>query len=664
MAKIVTKFKYLKPDRKQSAGGYAKYIATREGVEKIDDSKKFAPVTVKQQKLIEKLVKDFPDSVKSLEYQDYLAKKTIGTASEYILHTIEENSYEIAGRETYAKYIATRPRAEKFGRHGLFTNNGVPVSLTKVQYELNKHKGNIWTAVISLRREDAERLDFNRGERWRDMLRTQTEAMASNFKIDIKNLRWYAAFHNESHHPHVHLIVYSTNSKEGYLTEQGIENLRSAFAREIFAQDLVSIYARQTESRDKLRADSKSLVAEIVSQINSGEYDNPTVEKLLRQLSDKLSRISGKKQYGYLKADVKDIVDNIIIELSKDERISKLYDIWYEHREEVLRTYTDTLPKRISLVDNDTFKPIKNHVIREALEIESGSLYDEEFDSSADTTVSFLETVPEEPLVDAELTGYGFDLEYLKAAAENENTWAMYCLGKELLLGKNLPKDVSQGFDWLVKAMNSGNQYAKYLLAKEYLSGENIPRYPDIAVRLLEELSADNFEYAEYRLGKLYYQGEDTPQDISKAVYHLERAFSVGNRYAAYQLGKIYLNELQDTDKAVFYLKAVAEEGDPYAQYQLGKLYLYGNGVEKDVALAYEYLIESAKNGNPYAMQLLNSHRKGRGTSVAMCSMSLLHHLSRIIQNQIEQNRRRRKIKTDRKTRQKIDDKKFGLGLH
>ena len=161
-----------------------------------------------------------------------------------------------------------------------------------------------------------------------------------------------------------------------------------------------------------------------------------------------------------------------------------------------------------------------------------------------------------------------------------------------------------------------------------------------------------------------YYQGDDIPQDISQAVYHFERAFAVGNEYAAYQLGKIFLNEINDTDKAVYYLKAAAEKGNAYAQYQLGKLYLFGNGVEKDVELAYEYLIESAKNGNPYALQLLNSHSKGRGASVAMCSMSLLHHLSRIIQNRIEQNRRGRKVKTDRKTRQKIDDKKFGLGLH
>ena len=968
MARIVTKFKYLKPNRKQSAGGYVKYIATREGVEKIDDSKKFAPVTVKQQVLIGKLLKDFPDTADSFEYQDYLNNRTIGTAFEFISRAIEDNSYEIAGRKTYAKYIATRPRAEKIERHGLFTDDGVVIALSKVQEEIDSHKGNIYTAIISIRREDAERLGYNTGARWRDMLRTQTDVLSDNLHIPRENLKWYAAFHNESHHPHVHLIAYSKVPTEGYLAESGVDKLRSAFAREIFAQDLVSIYARQTESRDKLRADSKSLVAEIVSQINRGDYDNPTVEKLLRQLSDKLSRVSGKKQYGYLKAEVKDIVDNIIIELSKDERIANLYDIWYEQREEVLRTYTDTLPERIPLVDNDTFKPIKNHVIAEALKIESGSLYDEEFDSPADSTVSVLETVPDEPMVDTESAdfdeldkrvfanrswwtkeykqarrylygnkkvkpdfkkarelllletekgngfamhdlakmyldglgvpndessaeeyfakvlrafldklpsekkpaymqyrigkmyqqGYGTEqdyteaalwfqksvdlgnqyaayslaslyyygngveqdyhrafelyrfaaekgnayaqyqlaqmlnegigtakdissarewykkayngflaiekdmaddklyyrlgqmnlngigtevnldnarmyfemadklkntnatfglgklylredyseynplkavdylekaadsgnsyaqfllgklylqgdiigqnsnlaLKYLSAAAENENVGAMYYLGKELLLGEKLPKNVSEGFDWLVKAMDSGNQYAKFLLAKEYLSGENIPRYPDIAVQLLEELSADNFEYAEYLLGKLYYQGDDIPQDINRAVYHFERAFAVGNEYASYQLGKIYLNDIHDTNKAIFYLKAAAEKENTYAQYQLGKIYLYGNGVAKNNELAYEYLIESAKNGNPYALQLLNSHSKGRGASVAMCSMSLLHHLSRIIQNRIVQNRRGRKVKTDRKTRQKIDDKKFGLGLH
>lgn len=199
MARLVTKFKYLKPNRKVSAGGYAKYIATRDGVEKIDNSQKFAPVTVKQKKLIDKIRKDFPDSKEMFEYADYLEKQNEGSASDFISRVIEDYAYEISGRKAYSNYIATRPRAERFGSHGLFTDDGVQVQLSKESEELDKHKGNIWTAIISIRREDAERLGFNKGSRWRDMLRTQTEVLAKNLKIPLSNLRWYASFHNESH---------------------------------------------------------------------------------------------------------------------------------------------------------------------------------------------------------------------------------------------------------------------------------------------------------------------------------------------------------------------------------------------------------------------------------------------------------------------------------
>ena len=268
MAKLVTKFKYLKPNRKVSAGGYAKYIATREGVEKIDNSQKFAPITAKQKNLIEKILKDFPDSRDMFEYADYIEKQNVGSASDFISRVMEDYAYEISGRKAYADYIATRPRAERFGSHGLFTDDGVQVQLSKVTEELDNHKGNIWTAIISIRREDAERLGFNTGARWRDMLRTQTEALAKNLKIPMQNLRWYAAFHNESHHPHVHLIAYSTVENEGYLTQKGVENLRSSFAKDIFQQDLMSVYEKQTEHRNKLRAEAKDIVEDLVSKIN------------------------------------------------------------------------------------------------------------------------------------------------------------------------------------------------------------------------------------------------------------------------------------------------------------------------------------------------------------------------------------------------------------
>lgn len=206
MAKLITKFKYLKPAARQSVGGYAKYIATREGVEKVDDTFKTDPSTEKQKKLIERILRDFPDSNSMLEYEDYLKEPTLGNASEFITRALEDNANEALNTKTYADYIATRPRAERFGSHGLFTDDGVRVKLEDVSRELNEYEGNVWTVIISLRREDAERLGFNSGERWRDMLRTQTETIAKNFKIPVEDLKWYAAFHNESHHPHVHLI--------------------------------------------------------------------------------------------------------------------------------------------------------------------------------------------------------------------------------------------------------------------------------------------------------------------------------------------------------------------------------------------------------------------------------------------------------------------------
>ena len=387
MARLVTKFKYLKPNRKVSAGGYAKYIATREGVEKIDDTKKFAPATEKQKNLIEKILKDFPDSKDMFEYADYLEKQNQGSASDFISRVMEDYAYEISGRKAYADYIATRPRAERFGSHGLFTDDGIQVQLSKVAEELNNHKGNIWTAIISIRRENAERLGFNTGTRWRDMLRTQTEALAKNLKIPIQNLRWYAAFHNESHHPHVHLIAYSTVENEGYLTQKGVENLRSSFAKDIFQQDLLCVYEKQTEHRDKLRAEARYVVDDLVSKINSEIDINSSIQQKLLELAHRLSKTSGKKVYGYLKPDVKALVDFIVEELASDDRIAKLYDLWYEQKENTIKTYTDEVPDRIPLAQNKEFKSIKNAIIKEALKLKL-----------AEDEVEEIENADEEPV--------------------------------------------------------------------------------------------------------------------------------------------------------------------------------------------------------------------------------------------------------------------------
>ena len=352
MARLVTKFKYLK-----HAGRYAKYIATREGVEKLDDSKRFLPATEKQKALVQKILRDFPDSSHSLEYEDYLRAQTQGVASEFIARSLEENAAELLHRSAYADYIALRPRAQRFGAHGLFTDDGVAVQLSKVEAELNAHKGNVYTAIISLRREDAQRLGFDSGKRWRDFLRGHTQALSESLKIPLQHLRWYAAFHDEGNHPHVHLIAYGADPREGYLSRQGVNRLRSSLARDIFAQELLCLYEEQTQRRDGL----KQAAAELVQS-----DENPKIEALLTSLASRLPKVRGKKQYAYLPVPEKRLVDAVVDALSKDARITALYDSWCQSREKLLHIYDESAQERRPFSQNETFRSIKNQIIQEA----------------------------------------------------------------------------------------------------------------------------------------------------------------------------------------------------------------------------------------------------------------------------------------------------------
>lgn len=729
MAKLITKFKYLKPSDRQSVGGYAKYIATREGVEKVDDTFKNDPPTEKQKKLIDKILHDFSDSKDMLEYEDYLKEPTLGNASEFISRVLEDNAHKAAGVKTYADYIATRPRAERFGSHGLFTDDGVRVKLEDVSKELNEYDGNVWTVIISLRREDAERLGFNSGERWRDMLRTQTEAIANSFKIPVEDLKWYAAFHNESHHPHVHLMVYSSERAKPYLTQKGILNLRSAFAKDIFADDLLSVYEKQTEHRNALRSQSRDVIAEIVSRINGDAYDNPVLENKLLELADRLSKTNGKKQYGYLKADVKAIVNGIVSELASAGRIAALYDLWYVQREDVIRTYTEELPERIPLVDNPEFKSIKNVVIQEALNITADRLIADEQDEQAenDSEVSEPDTDEVEKqeytpaprsvqrsrmwqlyrnakeLLDRENDAYDpntavdllikaaglgcgvakyrlgkmflrgkdvpkntvYALRWLEESVSEGNQYAEYLLGKTLLRDDDVEQDLLRAEDLLRRSSNQGNRYASYTLGKTLLNGELLLQDIPEAIRLLTDSADKGCAAAQYQMGKLLYRGEVIQQDVTRAIDYLEKAAGQKNPYAAYLAGKIRLTEaeVKDVLRAIRYFETAAENGNDYAEYQLGKIYLYGKKVERDDEKAIAYLSAAAEHGNPYAEQLLHSIRSNRNWSAALGAIRLLHHLSRMIQNQLDDEKKGKAGGIDRKLKRKIDEKKQAQGL-
>ena len=244
MPRIIMKSPYIKPNSKTHIGNYVPYIATRDGVEKADNTQKFMEATERQKQIIKKLLSDYPDSKDLYEYQDYLDNPNRGNADELILRIAETHAELFGDREKYVSYIAQRPRVEKVSSHGLFTDDGVPIVLSDVQKEVAESKSNVWTHIISLKREDAERLGYNNAKAWMNLIRSQRNMIAENMKIAPENFRWYEAFHNEGHHPHVHMIAYSTKPNEAYLTEKGIESIKSNLAKVIFRQDLISIYQK------------------------------------------------------------------------------------------------------------------------------------------------------------------------------------------------------------------------------------------------------------------------------------------------------------------------------------------------------------------------------------------------------------------------------------
>ena len=496
MARLILKSPYLKPGGKKSPGGHLRYIATREGVEMAEDTSRHLPATVEQQKQITRLLKKYPDSKDSYEYQDYADNATRGNADAFISSVLELYG-DAPQRDVYLKYIDERP-----GSNGLFTDEGVPIVLSQVQKEMDEHPGNIWIHIISLHREDAERLGYNTPEAWMHLLRSQRNRIAQQMKIAPENFRWYAAFHNSGNHPHVHMMAYSVDPNEAYLSAKGIETIKSNLAQDIFRQDLLQIYQKQSDLRNELRQESRDRITEIVDAINHGSFDNPQIQMMLVQLADRLAKTKGKKQYGYLNATTKKLVDAIVTDLTGDSRIRELYSLWYEQKEDVLRTYTNKMPERIPLEQQKEFKAIRNTVVQAALTInlppEVLPLSDpvpprvDFVDDGSDVYPKAAESlrVPEcapDPEIEeffheAAIRGsvdavYGVGKQYLKTdiqkaismfelAAEQGNSYAEYQLGKIYCFGQGVPQDLEVGMDWLKASANHGNENASVLLEK------------------------------------------------------------------------------------------------------------------------------------------------------------------------------------------------------
>ena len=633
MSQLIVTSRYLKSGNQKNRTkrrNYTKYIATRETVE--IRSQKFvdrnANATKNQKQLINDLINDFPESKRYLEYEDYEREPTIENAGELISTIVERNADVVGNRQNFVGYMAMRPGVEKRGSHGLFNEKDEPIILDRVANEIANHKGNVWSHVVSLRREDAVRLGYDNSEVWRDLVKRHISDIAKAQRIPLCNMKWYAAFHDTTHHPHIHLLVYSTNPKQGFLTTKGIDQIRSAFANDIFHDNLQSIYQEQTISRDELKAVSKTEFENIVDNICQGNFDCPLLEELVRKLYSQLQNVKGKKVYGYLPPEVKETVNNIFSELARDENVRQLYEKWCSLERLKYKTYTQKEKELPALTDNKVFQPVRNMIIRTVFDMNNPIIDNEveEFETTRqieDETDS--PTVEISPQFDESEQSAGNkvifsdndDLTVEDFIWSDENSVTVDIDGipksKYYLKWSTAYKEACK-IIYDKQSKSEDFQKAELLLLSESKSG-NVLAIHDLGKLYSTEKLGTKDEKRSYQYYVEALHGFMEIEPDSDFIFPYEPKYEgqimkpVDMRsYVWYRIGKMHcygLGTEQDHEKAFDWFLKSATEGNKFAQYSLANLYYYGNDVERDLSQAFLWYQKSSSQGQPYASYVI-----------------------------------------------------------
>ncbi len=590
------------------------------------------------------------------------------------------------------KYVAERPGVEKLGKHGLFSDSDDEIVLSQAQKIIAEHQGNVWSHVISLTREDAERLGYTTPEMWRNLIMRHTDDIAKAQNIRLENLRWYAAFHNTAHHPHIHLLVYSTDIKEGFLTENGFEQIKSALANDIFHNELYQVYEKQTAVRDKLRSEAENVMKNLISELQDSSFDNPQLEQLVLKLQSQLKNSKGKKVYGYLQPNVKKTVDQIVAELAQNPALKKMYAEWCALEQQKYETYTSAVQKFPPLEENKVFKPIKNAVINAVLEMEfSLEMFAEcdedvidEMESDGDLYIKWTEEYKSACSELYKNHDVSKALELFRAGAEKGNVLAFHDLGKMyrngLIGNENIPKadeyfqKALQGFLELEPTSKRLKPYVQYRIGKMFALGYGTNQDYTKAFGWFEKSADAGNKFAQYSLGSLYFYGNGVAQNYEKAFEYYKLSADQDNAYACYEVAKMFRDGIgvgKNTEQAEIYfqkayygfLKIAQDNPDDKILYRLGVMTFSGTGCDTDRELGIEYIKQSAELGNEYAQAFLENSNRCAHTATQNAVLSMLFSFGRLISDDYEHSARGQRLRTEHKLKAAIQRKKQALGM-
>ncbi len=507
----------------------------------------------------------------------------------------------------HLRYIATRPRAERVGAHGLFGIES-PVDLFAAMAQLEQYPGRVWTHIFSLKRSDAKRLGYDNAAAWRNLLLTMQGKIAAAMKIPLDNFRWYAAFHDEGEHPHVHMMAWSVDPSQGYLNKDGIRSIKSALTNQIFRQELYSIYEQKSQSRNELVQESRKALQMLAEQLTNAIVDHPALEVQLQELAQRLETVKGKKVYGYLPKDLKCLVDNAVDSLCELPAVRDCYGRWLSLQEQVESYYHDQPIQRLPLSKQKELKAIKNAVIQQAEAIRLGEISFEDSDFIwRDEPQMLSDTSPD----------YGY-------------LWYIITSPEETLETKD------SAVREMAKLADAGDPNAQYRMGQLYRDGGLLIPDGVVAYDWFARAAEQGHVAAQYALGKLCFSRDAEVHNLARGIRWLEQAAQSGSVYAVYRLGREYLRGKfvqKDIPKAIDLFQQAANSGNPHAQYMLGKLCLMGKGVPADREQAHYWFTQSAQQGNSYAQYFLERWDSLCPPSIMLAGTRLLRQLGRIFQD-------------------------------
>ena len=503
--------------------------------------------------------------------------------------------------------------------------------------ELESYTGNVWTHIISLKREDAARLGFDNAAAWRNLIQAHRNDIAAAMKIPPGDFRWYAAFHDEGEHPHIHMMAWSAKPGQAYLSKEGIRQIKSKLTNDIFRNEMLHLYEQKSDSRDELVREARRAMLELVQTMRGCVCDHPDAERLMLELAAQLGTVKGKKSYGYLPKRLKKLVDEIVDEMERLPGVSKCYDQWLLLQGKVDSHYHDKPQKCVPLSKQKEFTQIKNAIIREAecLRLDEITFEEKNLNQQDEPeeyrNASYDYGVLRDVIRDESLTmeERGEAVSEMEKLAESGDMYAQYLMGKLWRDGPLLIPDSVEARYWFKRAADQGHLVAQYSLAKLYLSDDLEVRDTRKGMNWLCTAAVNGSHYAMYRLAKECLKGEHIQKDTARAVERFAKS---------------------------------AEGGNPYAQYMLGKLYLAGKEVPRDEEKAAYWLTQSTEQGNQYAQYLLNHLAENRPLSAMLAVTRLLHHMSRIFRDNSVPKSRPGGIQIDRKRLKKLQEKRMALG--